>query len=54
MSVLNFCSSKENDDDDDGDIIHKGAAKMLTVQDLLWTLCLIINFMEIFQNSDLQ
>lgn len=50
MNVFDIGSSKG---DDDENIIQKEWAKMLTVKDWLWTHCLITDFMEIFQNSDL-
>lgn len=48
MNVFDLGSSTEEGDDENK--IQKEWAKMLTVKDLL---CLIIDFMEIFQNSDL-
>jgi len=51
MNVFDLGSSEE--DDNGENIIQKEPPKMLTVKDLLWTHCLIIDFMEIFQNGDL-
>lgn len=51
MNVFNLGSSKE--DVNDENIIQKEAEKIRSVCNLLCTLCLIINFTEIFQNSDL-
>lgn len=51
MNVFNLGSCKE--DVNDENITQKEAGKIHSVYNLLCTLCLIVNFMEIFQNSDL-
>lgn len=51
MNVLDLSAPEE--DNDHKNIIQKKQAEMLTIKYLLWTHCVIIDFMEIFWNSNL-